>query len=156
MLDWDDLRIFLAAARLGSFSAAAGRLAMDGTTVARRLSRLEAAVHGTLFVRSPQGLLLTPAGHRLLESSAEVERARPRELSKAFFFEKKKQKTFTTPHLQRAGFSASPGCCIGGRTGTACFLPCGSFVPSPQLLRDRLAADDRQAEPLQRRQLHGA
>ena len=75
MLDWDDLRIFLAAARLGSFSAAASRLAMDGTTVARRLSRLEAAVHGTLFVRSPQGLLLTPAGHRLLESSAEVERA---------------------------------------------------------------------------------
>ena len=75
MLDWDDLRIFLAAARLGSFSAAAARLAMDGTTVARRLKRLEAAIHGTLFVRSPQGLMLTPAGHRLLDSSAEVERA---------------------------------------------------------------------------------
>ena len=75
MLDWDDLRIFLAAARLGSFSAAAVRLAMDGTTVARRLTRLEAAIHGTLFVRSPQGLLLTPAGHRLLESSTDVERA---------------------------------------------------------------------------------
>ena len=40
MFDWDDLRVFLATARGGSFAAAASRLGMDATTVGRRIARL--------------------------------------------------------------------------------------------------------------------
>ena len=75
MLDWDDLRIFLAAARGRSFATAGLKLGMDATTVGRRVQRLEAALGATLFGRSPQGLHLTSAGARLLESSLDVETA---------------------------------------------------------------------------------
>ena len=41
-MDWDDLRIFLAVARAESLSGAGRRLAMDASTVGRRIARLEA------------------------------------------------------------------------------------------------------------------
>ena len=47
MLDWDDLRFFLALSRHGSLSAAAKVLHVSQSTVGRRLSSLEA----TLAVR---------------------------------------------------------------------------------------------------------
>jgi DNA-binding transcriptional LysR family regulator len=72
MFDWDDLRIFLAAARGGSFSAAAARLGIDPATVGRRVARLETAMKATLLARGPGGLHLTAAGARVL---AEAERA---------------------------------------------------------------------------------
>jgi len=75
MLDWDDLRVFLASARTGSFKEGARRLGLDPTTVARRIQRLEDALHTTLFVRSPRGLQLTAAGAELLEASQAVEGA---------------------------------------------------------------------------------
>lgn len=75
MLDWDDLRVFLAAARGGSYAAAAARLHMDATTIGRRIQRLEKALQATLFVRSPQGLLLTAAGARLVDNATQVETA---------------------------------------------------------------------------------
>ena len=75
MLDWDDLRVFLASARTGSFKEGARRLGLDATTVARRVQRLEDAFHTTLFVRSPRGLQLTAAGSSLLEASQGVETA---------------------------------------------------------------------------------
>ena len=58
MLDWDDLRVFLACARTGSFKEGAARLRLDPTTVARRVQRLEDEMRTTLFVRSPRGLQL--------------------------------------------------------------------------------------------------
>jgi DNA-binding transcriptional LysR family regulator len=75
MYDWDDLRIFLAAARAGSFAAAAINLGVDAATVSRRVARLETALRSTLVVRSAAGLQLTAAGGRLLESGQEAEAA---------------------------------------------------------------------------------
>ena len=41
MLQWDDLRFFLAVARTRTLSAAAKSLSVDGTTVGRRIDRLQ-------------------------------------------------------------------------------------------------------------------
>jgi DNA-binding transcriptional LysR family regulator len=75
MRDWDDLRLFLAAARSHSFTGAAVRVGMDATTVSRRIQRLEDETGATLFVRSPQGLHLTGEGLRLQAAALEVETA---------------------------------------------------------------------------------
>ena len=57
MFDWDDLRVFLAAARAGTAASAAQRLGLDATTVGRRIAALETALKSTLFVRSRSGAL---------------------------------------------------------------------------------------------------
>lgn len=75
MFDWDDLRIFLAAARAGSLAAAGQRLMIDPATVGRRIGRLETALKSTLIVRSPVGLQLTAAGQRMLETGLQAEAA---------------------------------------------------------------------------------
>jgi DNA-binding transcriptional LysR family regulator len=75
MTDWDDLRVFLAAARGASFADAALRLRMDATTVARRIQRLEEGLKARLFVRSPRGLQLTSTGAALMEASLGIEEA---------------------------------------------------------------------------------
>ncbi|MDP1631498.1 MAG: LysR family transcriptional regulator [Caulobacter sp.] len=75
MFDWDDLRIFLAAARAGSLTAAAPVLGIDAATVGRRVARLETALKATLFVRSAGGLVLTSAGSHLLETGLNAEAA---------------------------------------------------------------------------------
>ena len=43
-MNWDDIRIFLAVARSGQILGAAKRLGITTTTVARRLTALEAAL----------------------------------------------------------------------------------------------------------------
>jgi len=73
MFDWDDLRLFAAAARSGSLAAAGARLGLDASTVGRRVARLESALQSTLFVRSASGLCLTATGARLLETASEAE-----------------------------------------------------------------------------------
>jgi DNA-binding transcriptional LysR family regulator len=75
MFDWDDLRVFLAAARAGSLGVAGQRLGLDTTTVGRRVARLESALKSTLFVRSPQGLQLTASGAQLAEIAVHAETA---------------------------------------------------------------------------------
>jgi len=75
MFDWDDLRVFIAAARGGTTAAAAQRLGLDATTVGRRIAALESALKATLFVRTRTGLQLTAAGARLLESAGSAEAA---------------------------------------------------------------------------------
>lgn len=75
MFDWDDLRVFIAAARGGTTAAAAQRLGLDATTVGRRIAALESALKATLFVRARTGLQLTAAGARLLESAGTAEAA---------------------------------------------------------------------------------
>jgi DNA-binding transcriptional LysR family regulator len=62
MFDWSDARIFLAVCERLTFTAAAARLAMDPTTVGRRIAALEAALVTRLFRRGPTGLTLTSAG----------------------------------------------------------------------------------------------
>lgn len=75
MFDWDDLRVFLAAAKAGSLTSAARGLAMDPATVGRRIARLETAMKSTLLIRHASGLQLTAAGQRLLETGLEAEAA---------------------------------------------------------------------------------
>ncbi len=74
MLNWDDLKVFLAAFREGSIGRAAERLEVSGSTVSRRLTALEGALGHSLFVRSPDGLKPTTAGTRVWESAQEAER----------------------------------------------------------------------------------
>ncbi|MCJ2015605.1 LysR family transcriptional regulator [Methylobacterium sp. J-076] len=62
MLDWDDLRFFLALARHGTLSAAARVLHVSQSTVGRRLTSLEATLAVRLLNRTPDGYVLTLAG----------------------------------------------------------------------------------------------
>jgi len=71
--DWNDLRVFLGAARSKAFTDAAIKLGLDPTTVARRVQRLEDELKTTLFVRSPKGLSLTAAGAALFEAARQIE-----------------------------------------------------------------------------------
>ena len=75
MMDWDDLRVFLAVARTDSLSGAGRRLKIDPATVGRRIARLEEAVGARLFQKSPQGYALTDQGTRLLPHAERAEAA---------------------------------------------------------------------------------
>ena len=62
-LDWNDLRYVLAVARGGTLASAAKALAVDDSTVSRRVARLEALLAARLFERAGDGRLRpTPAG----------------------------------------------------------------------------------------------
>jgi DNA-binding transcriptional LysR family regulator len=65
-VNWDALQVFLAVARTGRISAAARRLAVEHTTVARRLAALEAQLGVPLFYRTSAGYVLTPHGKNAL------------------------------------------------------------------------------------------
>lgn len=75
MLDWDDLRYFLAVAREGSLSAAARALGVAQPTVGRRLSAFETTLGAKLLVATPTGQQLSPTGLRLLAHAEQMERA---------------------------------------------------------------------------------
>ncbi|AMM25920.1 LysR family transcriptional regulator [Variovorax sp. PAMC 28711] len=64
-MDWDNLRYFLELSRSGTLQGAARRLAVDHTTVARRIQALEKQVGTPLFSREAGGHRLTEAGRRL-------------------------------------------------------------------------------------------
>jgi DNA-binding transcriptional LysR family regulator len=73
--EWTDLRFFLELARAGTLSRAARRLAVEHTTVARRIDRLEAQLGSTLFDRSREGYELTEFGDALLPHAEAMEGA---------------------------------------------------------------------------------
>jgi len=73
MLDWNDLRYFLAVARNGSTLAAGRALRVSQTTVARRIAALEAAIGFPVFEKRQSGYALTPAGQELLQRAQQVE-----------------------------------------------------------------------------------
>jgi DNA-binding transcriptional LysR family regulator len=73
-LNWNDLRHLLALSRDGSLAAAARRLGVDETTVARRLKAAEAALASRLFERTGEGALRpTPAGEAAVALAERVE-----------------------------------------------------------------------------------
>ena len=72
-MHWDDLRIFLAVARDGSMSAAARRLAVQHSTVSRRIRTLEARLGTRLIERKRSGYELTAAGEELKLSASKME-----------------------------------------------------------------------------------
>jgi molybdate transport repressor ModE-like protein len=72
-MNWDDLRIFLAVAREGSISGAAKRLAVQHSTVSRRLRALEKRLGTRLIERKKSGYELTEAGEELQLSARKIE-----------------------------------------------------------------------------------
>lgn len=75
LADWEDIRFFAALARHGSLSATSRALRVNHATVARRLAKLEEALHIQLFKRWPTGYELTAAGRTALEAAGVMESA---------------------------------------------------------------------------------
>jgi DNA-binding transcriptional LysR family regulator len=73
IMDWDNIRVFLAVARTGQILGAAKHLRLNHATVSRRLSAFEHALQAKLFVRRPNGCGLTEEGERLLVYAERVE-----------------------------------------------------------------------------------
>ena len=73
LVDWDDLRFFLAVARSGSFSVAARTLRVTQSTVGRRLASLETAMGARLLHRTSEGYVPTAAGEAILSHVERVE-----------------------------------------------------------------------------------
>jgi DNA-binding transcriptional LysR family regulator len=75
LLDWNDLRYFLAVARHGSTVAAARALGTNQSTVQRRLTHLERRIGKPLAMRSPAGYRLTELGREMVSHAERVEQA---------------------------------------------------------------------------------
>ncbi len=73
MIDWDDVRYFLAIARGGSVRAAAERLGVNHATVLRRVAQLEERLGARLFDRLPSGYRMTGAGEEVVGLAGEME-----------------------------------------------------------------------------------
>ncbi|MFI0471863.1 LysR family transcriptional regulator [Halomonas sp. HMF6819] len=72
---WDDTRAFLAVARHGTLSGAAGALGLGIATLSRRIERLESSLEVALFIRLQSGYRLTEAGTALVENAEAMEAA---------------------------------------------------------------------------------
>lgn len=75
MLNWDDLRIFLALARNPSLKSAARIVGIDPTTMSRRLARLSDAMNATLFEQQGGQHVLTGRGAQLQAYAERAEAA---------------------------------------------------------------------------------
>jgi DNA-binding transcriptional LysR family regulator len=75
VLEWNDLRYFLAVYRARTLAGAARTLGVEHTTVGRRLATMERALGATLFVRTPGGLLPTESAGQILPLAEQAERA---------------------------------------------------------------------------------
>jgi len=73
MFDWENMRHFLAVARIGTLSGAARSLKVDHATVSRRLSALEDEIKTRLIERLPRACKLTPIGQRVFELAQAME-----------------------------------------------------------------------------------
>ncbi|WP_322049592.1 LysR family transcriptional regulator [Paraburkholderia sp. J67] len=72
-LQWDDIRFFLELTRTGSLSAAARKLCVEHSTVARRVEALEQSLGLRLFDRLPKGWTLTPEGEPLARQATRLD-----------------------------------------------------------------------------------
>lgn len=72
-LVWDDIRYFLALAGSGSLSGASRQLAVEHSTVSRRVGQLEKTLGVRLFDRLARGWTLTEEGRDLLLRAETVE-----------------------------------------------------------------------------------
>jgi len=71
-VDWDKLRIFHAAAKVGSFTHAGAMLGLSQSAVSRQVSALEADLQVPLFHRHARGLILTEQGEVLYRTVQDV------------------------------------------------------------------------------------
>jgi DNA-binding transcriptional LysR family regulator len=72
-MDWNDLHYILTIARAGTLAAAARRLGVNQTTVARRLATAEAALGTRLFERLDGTLKPTESGQAAIIHAAQIE-----------------------------------------------------------------------------------
>ncbi len=72
-MQWDDVRYFLEVVRQGSLSACARTLAVEHSTVARRITQLESDLKLRLFDRLPRGWQLTQEGQNVLPQALAIE-----------------------------------------------------------------------------------
>lgn len=70
--NWNDLQLLLAVADAGSLAGAARRLAVNHTTVLRRVRAVERRFGVRLFDRLPTGYALTGAGEEMAEAARAV------------------------------------------------------------------------------------
>jgi DNA-binding transcriptional LysR family regulator len=84
MIDWDDVRYFLAAARGGSVRAAAEGLGVNHATVLRRIAQLEDRLGAKMFEKLPSGYRLTDAGEEVLEFAVQMEASSNRLQTRVF------------------------------------------------------------------------
>lgn len=75
MLNWSDIRVFLAVCRDGSTLAASRRLGLSQPTVARRIEALEHDLGLLLFERDTRGFHPTAAARQLMEHACRMEEA---------------------------------------------------------------------------------
>ncbi len=72
-MNWDDVRLFLAVADVGSFRRAATHLDVGHSTLSRRIESLEDSLGVQLFHRQSTGLTLTPAGEELMRTGQPIQ-----------------------------------------------------------------------------------
>ena len=73
MLDWDDVRYFLAVARGGSVRAASEQLNVNHATVLRRIAQLEDRLSARLFDKLPSGYRKTEAAEDVFGLAEQME-----------------------------------------------------------------------------------
>ena len=73
VMEWGDLKVFLAAVRTGSYTAAGRLLDINRTTVGRRIDALENALGVSLFQYTPNGPAPTREGQDLLATASLIE-----------------------------------------------------------------------------------
>lgn len=121
-----DLRVFLAVARLGGFSAAARELELSPGAVSKQIARLERVLDAPLFERNSRHVALTTEGRKISVHAREVLR-----------------------HLEQAFDIASPGrTSVAGRVRLTAPFGFGRKVVA------RAIAEYRRAHPLVEFELH--
>lgn len=73
MLNWDDLKFFLAVSKAGSVRAAAAHLNVNHTTVSRRINSFELALGQRLFERTSKGYIKTKLAEDIYNEASYLE-----------------------------------------------------------------------------------
>jgi DNA-binding transcriptional LysR family regulator len=72
-MNWDDVRVFAAVARATSLARGARDAGLDRSTASRRIAALESSIGARLFLRTREGLRLSPLGDRLFQHAERME-----------------------------------------------------------------------------------
>ena len=100
MIDWDDIQYFLAVARAGNVTSAASKLAVNHSTVSRRIQAMEKKHGVRLFERVPTGYIMTEAAENILPIAEDIER-KNRQIERLLFAEDQRPRgklTLTIPN----------------------------------------------------------